>query len=119
MKGVDYAGDNKFFVTEFVHEYAVIIQLLSTSIPGVSTEEKELYKKELLNLHTLMRNYIRLIKYALKESIQRKTYLESAHKFEEALTNLKAKQIVQVINTEISDNVHDQILSCMKKKSFE
>ena len=55
MKGVEYTGDNKFFITEFdevikflskfsdtsVHRYAVIIRLLIPSIHDVSKEEKE------------------------------------------------------------------------------
>ena len=50
MKGVEYNGDNKFFITEFdevikflskfsdlsVHRYAVIIQLLIPSINDVN-----------------------------------------------------------------------------------
>ena len=91
MKGVEYTGDNKFFVNEFdavikflsdfsdlsVHRYAVIIQLLLPSIHGISAEEKELAikkylfvmkqfisKEELLNLHTSMKNSVKLIKHA-------------------------------------------------------
>ena len=91
MKGIEYTGDNKFFSTEFdaviqflsdfsdlsVHRYAVIIRLLIPSIHGVSEEEKELAikkylfvmkqlykKKELFNLHTLMKNYAKLIEHA-------------------------------------------------------
>ena len=52
MKGVEYTGDNKFFITEFdavikflsdfselsVHRYAVIIRLLIPSVHGITRE---------------------------------------------------------------------------------
>ena len=135
MKGVEYTGDNKFFITEFdevikflskfsdlsVHRYAVIIRLLIPSINNVTDEEKQLsikkylfvmkqlYKKKRVVQPSHIDEKLRKInRTRLKGSrFAEKTYLEKKHEFEEAVE--KAKQIAETINTEIKENVHDQI----------
>ena len=140
MKGVEYTGDNKFFITEFdavikflsdfsdlsVHRYAVIIRLLIPSINDVSEEEKELAIKKYLFVMKQVYKKKRVVQPShIDEKLRKinrtrikgsrfaeKTYLEKKHEFEEAVE--KAKQIAQVLNTEITENVHDQILSYTK-----
>ena len=140
MKGVEYTGDNKFFITEFdavikflsdfsevsVHRYAVIIRLLIPSIHGISSEEKDLAIKKYLFVMKQLYKKKRVVQPSHIDEKLRKinrtrlkgtrfsepTYLEKKQRFEEA--EEKAKQIAQVIGTEITENVHDQILSYTK-----
>ena len=75
---------------------------------------KQVYKKKRVVQPSHIDEKLRKInRTRLKGSrFAEKTYLEQKNEFEEAFQ--KAKQIAETINTEITENVHDQILSYTK-----
>ena len=112
MKGVEYTGDNKFFITEFdavikflsdsselsVHRYAVIIQLLIPSIHGVSAEEKDLATKKYL--------------FVMKQLYKKKRVVQPSH-IDEKLrkinrTHVKGTRFSELTYLEKKDNLKKQ-----------